>query len=302
MALSPCNTTVDGSRRELIEHGTAAFPVACYHDDLGKGEVPWHWHEELEAVVIASGCCTVAAGKEKFTVRTGEGFFINSQILHGCWDLDGSSCRFHSLVFHPRLVGGSSDSVFHQKFLRPLTQSGTLESIRLSPDVLWQRQALEAIEAAWQAGCREGLGYELRMRNSLSDLILLLHENVREDRPQSGSRENREGERIKQMIRYIHDHYGEPVKMGDIAWAARISESECLRCFRSTIGTTPIAYLRRYRVQRAAQLLAGTRMPVAAVAESCGFSDVSYFTKTFRELKGMAPAAYRRKKQRETAP
>ena len=34
MALSLCRTTVDDSARELMEHGTAAFPIACYHDDL----------------------------------------------------------------------------------------------------------------------------------------------------------------------------------------------------------------------------------------------------------------------------
>ena len=32
MALSLCRTTVDDSARELMEHGTAAFPIACYHD------------------------------------------------------------------------------------------------------------------------------------------------------------------------------------------------------------------------------------------------------------------------------
>ena len=48
MALSLCRTTVDDSARELMEHGTAAFPIACYHDDLQAEPVPWHWHEELE--------------------------------------------------------------------------------------------------------------------------------------------------------------------------------------------------------------------------------------------------------------
>lgn len=47
MALSLCRTTVDDSARELMEHGTAAFPIACYHDDLQAEPVPWHWHEEL---------------------------------------------------------------------------------------------------------------------------------------------------------------------------------------------------------------------------------------------------------------
>ena len=55
MALSLCRTTVDDSARELMEHGTAAFPIACYHDDLQAEPVPWHWHEELEVLVVSEG-------------------------------------------------------------------------------------------------------------------------------------------------------------------------------------------------------------------------------------------------------
>ncbi len=54
MALSLCRTTVDDSAREL-KHGTAAFPIACYHDDLQTEPVPWHWHEELEVLVVSEG-------------------------------------------------------------------------------------------------------------------------------------------------------------------------------------------------------------------------------------------------------
>ena len=39
MALSTCNCNVDPSGRELVQHGTAAFPIACYHDDLSVNEV-----------------------------------------------------------------------------------------------------------------------------------------------------------------------------------------------------------------------------------------------------------------------
>ena len=47
MALSLCRTTVDDSARELMEHGTAAFPIACYHDDLQAEPVPWPQYRYL---------------------------------------------------------------------------------------------------------------------------------------------------------------------------------------------------------------------------------------------------------------
>ena len=55
MALSACNTETDSAGRELTVHGTAAFPIACYHDDLEAAPVPWHWHEELELLIASEG-------------------------------------------------------------------------------------------------------------------------------------------------------------------------------------------------------------------------------------------------------
>ena len=83
MALSLCRTTVDDSARELMEHGTAAFPIACYHDDLQAEPVPWHWHEELEVLVVSEGMILATAGGEKFRLGKGEGLFILPQCSAG---------------------------------------------------------------------------------------------------------------------------------------------------------------------------------------------------------------------------
>ena len=99
-------------------------------------------------------------------------------------------------------------------------------------------------------------------------------------------------ERLKQMLHFIQHNYAEDIHTADIAQSASVSESECLRCFRTTICTTPIRYLREYRIESAAQLLAAKNGRIADVAFQCGFQDVSYFTKTFRELKGCTPKEY----------
>ena len=120
MALSACNTETDSAGRELTVHGTAAFPIACYHDDLEAAPVPWHWHEELELLIASEGGVLAAAAGEKYTLAEGDGLFINAGVLHADWPLAVGRCRLHSVVFHPRLVGGSPDSVFWQKYLQPL--------------------------------------------------------------------------------------------------------------------------------------------------------------------------------------
>ena len=112
MAISPCVNHIDEQGRELVEHGTALFPVACYHDDLTSDPVPWHWHDELEAVIIEEGTAVFAADHERLFLNAGEGCLVNADVLHAAWNAEGSSCRLHSVVFHPRLVGGAAESIF----------------------------------------------------------------------------------------------------------------------------------------------------------------------------------------------
>lgn len=299
MPLMACGVTVDPHGRELTPHGTALFPVACYRDDLYLEDVPcpWHWHDELEAVVVSQGEVQVTAGGETFPVSAGNGFFLNTRVLHNIQDRSGRGFRLRSVVFHPRLVGGSVDSVFWQDYLLPLLSPGAPACVRLDPDVPWKREALAAVESAWSSAEQEPPDYVFRIRAALSELVFQLVTHLPVEPRTPSAKAVRDEERMKGMMLFIQAHYGEELTVAQIAASISVSESECLRCFRSTIGTTPIQYLRQLRVQKAAELLADSDRKVSDIGEQCGFREMSYFTKTFRELKGCPPSRYREKKR-----
>lgn len=294
MALTECVCTVDSQGRELVVHGTPQFPIACYHDDFSRANLPWHWHEELELAILTEGTAVMAAGNEKFTLNPGDGIFVNSGILHAAWDLKGSCCRFHSIVFHSRLVGGSQDSIYHQDYILPLIRNKAMECLFLSPDTPWQKSVLEAIEETWQACVQEPAGYEFQVRDVLSRLIFHLHSHMPKSGQLPGPKTLRDAQRIKTMLSCIHTRFGEELTAAQIAASAMVSDSECLRCFRATIGTTPIQYLKQYRIQRAAEQLTGTTDRISDIAARCGFQDMSYFTRSFREELGCTPSQYRK--------
>ncbi len=294
MALSPCTSAVDPSGRELVEHGSAAFPIACYHDNLSENDVPWHWHEELEAGIVTEGTALLTVGREEFVLKAGDGFFINSGVLHGAYTHD-SCCRIHSLVFHCNLVGGHTDSIFFQNYLNPMISDPTLDWIHFSWGNPFHKQALACIENAWQQCANEPADYAFSVRHALSELIFLIRTNCSSGSTEHTVKSGRDLQRIKQMLSFIHNHFDSEVTIAAIASAASISESECLRCFRSTIRTTPIQYLKQYRIRQAARLLRSSNSSVTDIAYQCGFQDVSYFTRAFRLARGCTPTEYRKK-------
>ena len=293
MAIYKCDARTDGAQREIAPHGTPAFPVACYDDDLRRDTVPWHWHDELEAGIITEGRVVVACGAKRHILGPGEGFFFNSGALHSFAPAEGEGGRLRSVVFHPRLVGGDSGSVFWEKYVQPALSAPQLTAARLHPRSSSGAEILECIESAWQLCTGESEGYEIQARYALSRLLFLLLRPQADPQPAPTERELRDSARMKAMLQFIHGHYGEDLRLAEIAGSAAISESECLRCFHATIRTTPVRYLRRYRIQMAAELLRAGGRKVSEVAALCGFQEMSYFARAFREEMGCTPSEYR---------
>lgn len=293
MALSSCGSVADRQGRELTVHGTSLFPIACYRDDFAVDTVPWHWHDELEFIIVDTGTAVVAVDGENYLIGQGDGCLINGKALHSVWPADTDTCRLHSAVFHPRLVGGSMESIFWQKYLQPFLSDAACRCICFDSAVSWNQKALRIMEDTWQTCVKEPPGYEFAVRSTLSELMYLLTEHRSAIQKSPSEKFLREAERIKTMLQYIQDHYGEALTIAQIAQSAAISESECLRCFRSMIGSTPIQYVKQLRVHRAAQLLLSTDQKIADIGAACGFQEMSYFARTFRQLKGVTPSEYR---------
>ena len=298
MAISACNDKINSQRRELVEHGSALFPIACYCVDMPEIFIPLHWHEELEIAIIASGSLTISADGERTALHCGEGFFWNANVLHGAWEIGSEGCRVQTVVFHPRLVGAGIDSIFWQRYVKPVLENASLKFLPLSPEVDWQREALSAAASAWDCCLHEPAGYELRVRDALSRFMELLCAHCPSGEARPAARELRRAARARQMVDFIHASFAEPISSADIAACAAISESECVRCFRSMFGTPPMRYLRQYRVQKAAEMLTDTSLTAAEIGSLCGFQDQSYFTRSFREHLGQTPAEYRRRQSR----
>ena len=295
MAVSPTGPEfyrISQQGEELISHGTAQFPIAFYSDDLEKMSIAWHWHDEMEAFCVESGEITFFAGNEKYDLHEGQAVFVNSNVLHAGRDVRGKSCRYHSMVFHPRLVGGSLESVYWEKYLVPIIKKGP-KSLVFDGRKPWHKNAREVIESAWKEGTSDAPGYEFRVRNALSELIFLIYKNHPVALLKTSPKNTRDSERIRQMLQFISENYAEPLTIQDIADSALISESECLRCFRSTVGRPPIQYLKKYRILKASEMLAGTEEKIGDIAAACGFTDPSYFNRAFKAEKGITPKEFR---------
>ncbi len=99
-------------------------------------------------------------------------------------------------------------------------------------------------------------------------------------------------------LQYIHAHYTEHITLDQLAALEHISKSYLSRQFRQRTGMTVIAYVNRLRIEAAKRLLTASDKGVNEIAYQVGFESPKYFYRTFRNLTGVPPAAFRRQYSR----
>lgn len=98
---------------------------------------------------------------------------------------------------------------------------------------------------------------------------------------------------VQKSIDYISSNYSYAITVEDIAAYVGLSRSHLFRSFEDVIGQSPKEYLTDFRMKQACYLLEHSSLSVTAIANSVGFDNGLYFSKTFRKKKGMPPKEYR---------
>lgn len=256
--------------------------------------VPWHWHQEPEFITVKEGVLEYVTLDKRVFIRQGEGVFVNANVLHQLFTPSPDVPIYYDVHMFQREFAAPAKSLIDTKYLAPLLQCEAVTLVHLGPDSPLQNSILDKLErlARWEK--EEAFGYELKSRNLLSELLLELFEDQKENILKEQEPCFYSESRLKTMLIYIQEHYMENISLEDIAGAAHIGERECLRCFQKMLHITPVAYLNSYRVQVACGLLRFTGDSIVEIAMKTGFSSGSYFGKIFRRHMNCTPKEYRK--------
>jgi len=99
--------------------------------------------------------------------------------------------------------------------------------------------------------------------------------------------------RINRVMDFIDSHLDEQIELKDIADIAHFSPFHFHRIFTFMVGETPIDYVQRLRVEKAAWMLrSNLSSSVTEIAFRCGFGSASLFSRTFRKYFGVTPTQF----------
>lgn len=99
--------------------------------------------------------------------------------------------------------------------------------------------------------------------------------------------------RLQPVLEYVHAHLTEDMSVDALAAVARVSAAHFRRVFQEALGVPPHKYILGVRLDLARRLLTTSEMPIARVAQECGFSSQSHLTASFRAAHAVTPAQFR---------
>ncbi|WP_341279579.1 AraC family transcriptional regulator [Paenibacillus sp. FSL H8-0537] len=104
---------------------------------------------------------------------------------------------------------------------------------------------------------------------------------------------------VTQAIRYIEDHFQEAITLESLGEKLNYSTRHLSMRFKEHTGASPIHYLIKIRVKRAAELLIGTDAALNEIALEVGYADVYYFSRIFKKHTGLSPVRFQERERKK---
>ena len=263
-------------------------------DVIGENSYPrnpgfqvMHWHEDLQFIYVLDGVIEVRTLDNSVQIQAGEAIFINKDVVHFVVEIE--NCHYNSFLFPPYFLAFYAGSPA-KDFVDSVTMNDRLSLVHFVPAVGWQKEMIIILQQLVQLEKDKTVFYVYEVLVKLSSLWLIMRKNM--ILPQE-RKESIIHLRMQKILRFIEEHFPEDITLSDLSASANISKSECSRCFKISLNTTPYKYLAEYRLSKAAELLRETDEPVGNIAATVGFHQMSHLGKCFKEKTGYSPKAYR---------
>lgn len=284
------------TKEELLPDFHEEFPYIMttpIFSSIEKNLFRWHWHNALELFYIKEGSLKYNTPSGTFLFTEGCGGLVNSNILHTSQTISDPEHTIQYLhLFDPSLLAGQTGNLIDQKYISLFTMHSDHDILIFDSKNPSDQLVLKKIRESFSLS-PDMFGFELKIRNLLSDIWLDLLEKFRNCKQPSSTSTKRD-DRIKQMFSFIFQHFSEPISIKEIAQSGFCSERECYRLFKQCLHMTPNEYLNNYRLQKACDKLQKSHDSITDIGHSCGFTNSSYFGRIFKEHLGCTPSTYRK--------
>jgi len=255
---------------------------ARFHTELNGGSsFRGRWHEDIEILFVIKDTALVRLNNTVYTANPGDIVVINSSVMHSIIAKD-KYVTYHCLII---------DKDFCERYGFFIDENHINELIS-DPEIFALSENMRKEEDE-----KKDFYSSAQIADALKILTLLFRRHLASNN--DFKTESKNLKMVKDAMKYMKNHFCEPLSLDEIAEKIGYSKYHFCRSFKEITGSTVVTYLNDLKINFAFSQLKNTDASISDIAAECGFSDISYFTKTFKKHLGILPSKVQRNKKED---
>ena len=271
--------------REPITRGTKDFPCGFYNKSCHTADslmVDFHYHNEIDIFQAVEGTARIIIDNEEYITKPNHIYCINPMENHAFYS--HTPCQWRTFVFPRFVINLPPDHIVMKRLVNPIFSG----SLRMS-------HCVEDAELSFLLDEISLLRKHTEENAPLivSDLLRFLAIMERNKYLHLAPPVAIDTPKIQRVLNYLEEHYREKITLTQLAESVNMHPNSFCRYFKKEMNSTPFSYIHQLRIREAQVLLWETAMPIIDIALQVGFDNISFFSRTFKELTGKTPRQYR---------
>ncbi len=276
----------------------SSFYTGIYDQPYFDGA--WHYHPELELLLITKGNGIRLVGDHAEDFKTNDLVLLGGYLPHA-WIPDSKflkenskqHCRSIYIQFKKDIFGSHFMDIPELKGVRKILTHAE-RGIKVTG------KHKEKIISLFKKIPRSSSLKQLLTLIRILDLINLSGYDLLVSEKYFKNSFYFKSSRILKIHEFIMENYAKKVSIKDCATITNMTVSSFCRYFKNETTYTFTEYLNKIRIDFSKKLLAHTDVPIKEIGFDCGYNSIPYFNKQFKKIEKISPYAYRKSQKRTT--
>lgn len=281
------------AHNEQIDYENPFMSVKIFQSNRNHdGETRWHYHKELEILVVLDGLLEIYVEDDHYILESGDVLFIGAKQLHRDRSYKEHGLNYIVFQFDIQQYFENSTLPYYRLFTDsgfPLHQLNYM--FRENPAA--RQSVVESVTEIFREVKEKQEGYEIAVSMLIKKLILTILRN--DTRKLFQWKENVDLIRLKPVLDYIDANLSGKIQVEEASRIANISYYYFVKYFKKVLGMSFLEYVNYKKIKKAERILLTKDVSVSYVAEAIGMPNMAHFYKVFKKINHCSPNEFRKK-------
>ncbi|AJY73588.1 AraC family transcriptional regulator [Paenibacillus beijingensis] len=251
----------------------------------------WHYHRELELLLVESGSMEVYIEEEQIDLHAGDLCIIGTNQLHRD-RLSSDVLDYIVLQFDLEQFFDHSTMPYMRYFSEtknPLSQANYIfrenEAVR--------GEIADCVREILQEANRKESGYELAVNLLIKKILLLLLRG--DNRKVLAEQEDFDRIRLKPVLAFVEQHLTDRIQVEEVCKLANMSYYYFVKYFKKSIGLSFTEYVNYRKIKWAERILLTKDLSISEVGDRIGMPNMAHFYKMFKKYNDCSPKEFQKR-------